>query len=145
MTSPIRPADLRPGSFDRLDVEPVRPGGDVDLDRDVEGRGADVIASRTSSASAGISSSGASKTSSSWIWRSIRAWSPSASDPAVDLEHRPLDQVGGRALDHGVDGRPLGQVEVPAGRVLDPVDRPPAAEDRLDPAGRERPIRGSGS
>ena len=39
--------------------------------------------------------------------------------PAVDGEHGPLDQVGGRALDHGVDGRPLGQVADPAGGVLD--------------------------
>ena len=63
---------------------------------------------------------------------------PSLAEPAVDREHGPLDQVGGRALDHGVDRRPLGQVADPAGRVLDPVDRPAAAEDRLDPAGRLR-------
>ena len=35
---------------------------------------------------------------------------PRSRMPRSTSEHRPLDQVGGRALDHGVDGRPLGEV-----------------------------------
>ena len=120
------------------------PGGEVDLRAGRSESSAVVIASRTSAASAAISASGASKTSSSWIWRSIRACEPVVAEPAVDGEHRPLDQVGGRALDHGVDGGPLGEVAVPAGRVLDPVDRPAAAEDRLDPARSPGRLRASG-
>ena len=152
------PAQTRPGSpmKNRMiavganrsgngdDVEPVRPGGEVDLERDVqvEGRGhrvADELGQRRRSPRRGPR-------------RPARRGSGGASGPASPRsrirrstrEHGPLDQVGGRALDHGVDGRPLGQVAVPAGRVLDPVDRPAAAEDRLDPAGRQRRFEGPG-
>ena len=64
----------------------------------------------TSSATAGTSFGGASKTSSSWTVNSIFACSFSALQPAVDVEHRQLDQVGGGALDLHVDRLALGLV-----------------------------------
>ena len=64
----------------------------------------------TSSASSGISAAGASNTSSSWIWRSMRAWKSLIAEILIEQDHGPLDQVGGRALDDGVDRRALGEV-----------------------------------
>ena len=59
---------------------------------------------------------GVSNSSSSWICSSIRAAQLFALQPAMDVDHRQLDQVGGRALDHRVDRRALGQVALAARR-----------------------------
>ena len=121
----------------------LRPGGEVDLQGNFQVERRRHLAAHQLGQS-GISSAGASKTSSSWIWRSIRAWKSLIAELPVEQDHGPLDQIGGRALDDGVDRRPLGQVSRPAGRRFDAVDRPPAAQDRLDAPGRLRATRGSG-
>ena len=93
---------------------------------------------------AGPLGSGASKTSSSWIWRSIRAWRPCVADRGgrrasiarlIRSAAEPWITVLTAVRSARFRFRP--------GRVLDPVDRPAAAEDRLDPAGRAAPLRGS--
>ena len=49
---------------------------------------------------------------------------------AVDGDHRPLDQVRRRPLNHRVDGRPFGEVALAAGMFPNPTDCPAAPEDR---------------
>ena len=71
---------------------------------------AEPICSRTSASRASFSPGATSKTSSSWTWSSIREPSPASRDRAVDVEHRDLDQVGGRALDRRVERHPLGHL-----------------------------------
>ena len=95
---------------DCLDVEPVVPGGDIDFQGNLQIEARMSSRRLTSSASRGISAAGASKTSSSWIWSSMRAAKPLLAQALVEQDHGPLDQVGGRALDDGVDRRALGKV-----------------------------------
>ena len=59
-----------------------------------------------------LRSEGISKINSSWICSSILAAELLAPQAAVDGDHGQLDQVGRRALDDRVDGRPLGKVAV---------------------------------
>ena len=93
------------------------------------------ICSRTSASSASRSPGATSNTSSSCTWSSIRERRPAALDRPVDVEHRDLDQVGGRALDRRVERHPLGHLAalpVVAGQVGQ-VAAP--AQDRLGVAG----------
>ena len=78
------------------------------------------ICSRTSASRASRSPGATSSTSSSWTCSSIRDASPASSIAALDVEHRDLDEVGGRALDRGVERHPLGHLAalaVVAGQV----------------------------
>src|SRR5437588_9215761 len=58
--------------------------------------------------------------------------------PAIDIDHRSLDDIGRRALNHRVDRDPLRQVSLPLiaerRRVANTRDRPAAAGDRADVA-----------
>ena len=78
-----------------------------------------------------------SNTSSSWICSSILRRQAFVAQPAVDRDHRELDQVGRGALDHGVDGRALGQVELPAAAGLG--SRKPGGTGRTPWIARRRP------
>lgn len=52
----------------------------------------------------------------------------------IDQDHRPFDQIGGRALNDGVDRSAFGEVSISAGGRHDAVDRPATAQDRLNAA-----------
>ena len=65
------------------------------------------ISRSISSLAACASLGGPSKSSSSWIVRIRRVSSSRLGQSAVAADHRELDDVGGRALDDGVDGEAL--------------------------------------
>ena len=67
------------------------------------------ISRRTSSAASSISPGGPSKSSSSWICRTSRVFVPASRSARPAADHRHLDDVGGGALDHGVDGEALAE------------------------------------
>ena len=82
-------------------------------------------------------------TSSSCTCSSIRERRPASRSARVDAEHGDLDDVGGRALDRGVERHPLGHLAalpVVAGEVGQVAA---AAEDRLGEARRAGPRRRS--
>ena len=67
------------------------------------------ICSRTSDRRISVSSSGASKTSSSCTWSSMRDFSFLSPSSAINADHGQLDQVGGGALQRRIDGGALGK------------------------------------
>ena len=123
------------GPDHRRHVQPVRPGGEVDLDRHVERQGRGHRLARPVAPARDLRVGGLEDQLVVDLEQHPGP-QPCSRIRAVDVEHRPLDQVGGRALDHRVDGGPLGQVRSAPVGVLDAADRPAAAEDRLDPARR---------
>ena len=91
---------------------------------------ASIISSRTSWRTAGTSTSGTSSSSSSWICRTSFAGPSLVAQAPVHADHRELDDVGGRALDHGVDREPLAERAHLPVRRAQLRDRPATAEHR---------------
>ena len=94
-----------PARVPLLGGEPVRADADVDLERRIELVGGAHLAPHQLDR-ASISSGGPSNSSSSWIWRTRRV-SPLLGQSRLTAHHRHLDDVGGGALDHGVDREAL--------------------------------------
>ena len=98
---------------------------------------ADAIPSRASPwrDTTSTSSGGHSNTSSSWTWSSIARLLLRRSERGVDPDHRELDQIGGGALQRGVDGGALGEAAGVRIAAVDVGDGTLAAEHRLRHAG----------
>ena len=109
--------------------QPVVADARVDRQRRVELGRADHLA-RTISVACSISSGGPSKSSSSWIWRIVRVAQAGLDQRVVGVDHRDLDDVGGGALDDGVDREPLAEAAHLPVAGADLRDLAAAAEQR---------------